>query len=187
MRKIIQTLLGAGCSDTKKYKVADLPYFLRPLFKDRDGGGITANDNPFWSQENQENRVELMHDMQGYKEGDIRSGTAFQVLNRIENGDAYGIASGKCFRITRKINGRDVVIELTPREQRLVWEKQELAYCYDAVKTEIDCCGECFGTSLVESEDLFPEMAQEMFTNLHKHDMEWEAARNDAINAMFIG
>ncbi len=90
MKRVIDTVLRNGYSKTTKYKVADLPYFLRPIFKDVEGFGITCNKNPFWEASNNENRIKLMSDMRGYRK-DIRKGTTFRIINKYENGDAYGI------------------------------------------------------------------------------------------------
>ncbi|MGN0005358.1 MAG: hypothetical protein ACI37Z_05250 [Candidatus Gastranaerophilaceae bacterium] len=90
MKRVIDTLLRTGYSKTQKYKVKDLPYFLKPIFKDIDGFGITCNKNSFWDPTNIENRMKLIHDMQGYNKN-IQKGTSFRIINTYENGDAYGI------------------------------------------------------------------------------------------------
>lgn len=90
MKRVVDTVLRIGYSKTTKYKATDLPYFLRPIFKDVKGFGITCNGNPFWNMSNNENRIRLMHDMRGYS-NDIRKGTTYRIINEYENGNAYGI------------------------------------------------------------------------------------------------
>lgn len=93
MKRVINTFLRTGYSTTKKFTTADLPYFLKPIAKDCNEGGIASNGNPFWSPENNGNRMKLIHDMLGYS-NDIRKGTTFKIINEYENGDAYGIVKG---------------------------------------------------------------------------------------------
>lgn len=93
MKRVINTFLRTGYSTTKKFTTADLPYFLKPIAKDCNEGGIASNGNPFWSPENNGNRMKLIHAMLGYS-NDIRKGTTFKIINEYENGDAYGIVKG---------------------------------------------------------------------------------------------
>ncbi len=181
MKNVIHTLLTQGYSRTAKYRVEDLPYFLRPLFEDDDAWGITAKHNRFWDDSNKEARRELTNAMLGYKEDDIREGTKFEVLNRIENGDAYGIELGKCFKISRNINGKIVEIELTPREQRLAFEKQQQSYNEDAVLNELVDCSEDYDITEEEAAPLVGKMARKMQVNIDKYDMHWDEALREAI------
>lgn len=63
MKRVINTFLRTGYSTTKKFTTADLPYFLKPIAKDCNEGGIASNGNPFWSPENNGNRMKLIHAM----------------------------------------------------------------------------------------------------------------------------
>lgn len=92
MKNIILTLLSRGYSKTTKYKRDDLPYFLRPLFEDSPILGIAlVSGLPFWSAQNRENRDDLLHDFYSVQRMSITDTAYFHILNRFENGDAYGM------------------------------------------------------------------------------------------------
>lgn len=78
-----------------KYTVEELCnrfYPLRYLIAERYGM-IMFKENAFWKPENNKNRVELIQDLQGCRLGQVR-GKYFDILNRFEHGDAYGIDKG---------------------------------------------------------------------------------------------
>ena len=93
MKKILINLLEKGYSKTKKYDIKQLEnfcYILKGLFT-KKYNMICCNSNKFWHYENNNNRWQLIQDLKGYQK-DITKGTKFTILNRYENGDAYGIA-----------------------------------------------------------------------------------------------
>ena len=92
MKTIIINILKNGYTTTKKYTVNDLArrfYPLQYIIK-QDGALITCNNNRFWQPENNEKRIQLIYDLDRARLGDIMS-DLFCVINRFENGDAYGI------------------------------------------------------------------------------------------------
>ncbi len=184
MKKLIEELLTNRESSRTEYKVADLPYFLRPLFRDVECGGIVATDNVFWQDCNTPNQHDLVVDMRGYTDS-IREGTKFTVLNRIENGDAYGIGSGRCYKIRRCINGKWYEFELSPKEQREAYDTQRLAYYESDIENQFDLAlGEDYETYGIRKEDaepLFEKMARRMVRNIDKNDMQWQYAADEAI------
>lgn len=92
MKNTIIKILRTGYTTSKKYKVTDFPYFLRPIFEDCNVGDITikCNDNKFWHHSNNDNRLKLIDDMKGYHKN-ISKGTTFHIINEYENGNAYGM------------------------------------------------------------------------------------------------
>lgn len=194
MKKLIEELLINRKSSRSEYKVADLPYFLRPLFRDVEGGGIIATDNVFWQCCNITNRRDLVVDMRGYTDS-VREGTKFTVLNRavlnrIENGDAYGIGSGSCYKIRRCINGGWCELELTPKEQREAYDTQRLAYYESDIENMFDVVAnedyETYGIRKEDAEQLFGDMALRMVRNIDKHDMQWQYAADEAIKEVAV-
>ena len=92
MKNILINLLTKGYTKTKKYTIKDIEefcYILQGLFQNKNGI-ICCNSNYFWHYENNNKRMQLIQDLKGYSK-DIRKGTKFTILNRYENGDAYGI------------------------------------------------------------------------------------------------
>ena len=93
MKNILINLLLKGYTKTKKYTIKDIEqycYILQGLFQNKYGM-ICCNKNYFWHYENNNNRFQLIQDLKNYQK-DIRKGTKYTILNRFENGDAYGIA-----------------------------------------------------------------------------------------------
>lgn len=92
MKRIIAGILCRGYSMTKVPldKIISYLYPLRYILTARDGG-IFNNHNPFWAAENNRRRLELMWDIRDMCGKSMSKGTRFTILNRFENGDAYGI------------------------------------------------------------------------------------------------
>ena len=94
-KTILLTLLSTGVSHTSKFKVEDLNRFLpgvtNLLFEQREWG-ITAKINDFWKFENNGRRAELRRDFMAVRRISVRDGSFFHILNRLANGDKYGIS-----------------------------------------------------------------------------------------------
>ena len=94
-KTILLTLLSTGVSHTSKFKVEDLNRFLpgvyNLLFEQREWG-ITAKSNDFWKHENNERRAELRNDIVSVRRASVKDGSYFHILNRLANGDKYGIS-----------------------------------------------------------------------------------------------
>lgn len=96
MKNVLLTLLRTGVSNTKKFKVEDfskyLPGVTNLLFEQREWG-ITAKSNDFWKRENSQNQAELRHDIETVRRASVRDMSYFHILNRLTNGDRYGISA----------------------------------------------------------------------------------------------
>lgn len=93
MKNIILKILRTGYTTSKKYTVEDLCkylHILRPLLKE-ECGMIICNKNAFWAYENNENRTQLINDIEAIHRNTIKDCMVFTILNRCANGDAYGI------------------------------------------------------------------------------------------------
>lgn len=91
MKQIILTILRRGFSTTKRYTVADLVkkfYPLKYILEEKDGM-IRCNGNAFWKPENNQKRMELFHDLNSVRLHFYFD--MFDLYNRFENGDGYGI------------------------------------------------------------------------------------------------
>ncbi len=95
MKNVLLTLLRTGVSHTIKFKVEDfckyLPGVTNLLFEQREWG-ITAKSNDFWKHENNDRQAELRHDIEAVRKASVHDGTYFHILNRLANGDRYGIS-----------------------------------------------------------------------------------------------
>ena len=95
MKNVLLTLLRTGVSRTTKFKVEDfskyLPGVTNLLFEQREWG-VTAKSNDFWKHENNERRAELRRDLQAVRKASVQDGSYFHILNRLANGDRYGIS-----------------------------------------------------------------------------------------------
>lgn len=92
MKQVIMTLLSRGYTTTKKYTADDLIkafYPLKYLIR-QEGELIRCNDNKFWNPKNNDNRIQLVHKLNCSRLHDM-STDYFLIINRFENGDAYGI------------------------------------------------------------------------------------------------
>jgi len=93
MKDTILRILRNGYVRTNKYSLEDLARRFYPITRiakyDKVIGGISCNDNTFWSADNQQNRMALYHELAKSKAG-IKG--MYFILNRYENGDKYGIA-----------------------------------------------------------------------------------------------
>lgn len=124
MKSTILRLLANGYTSTKKYTVDDLiRYFypLKHLIQKRPDGNIWLNSNNFWKSSNNENRLALIHDIHKAKMHDLRS-HYYSIINRFENGDAYGIDKSKGGEVMFKVeftqgNASEILIETADREQ----------------------------------------------------------------------
>ena len=96
MKNVLLTLLRIGVSNTKKFKVEDfskyLPGVADLLFEQREWG-ITAKSNDFWKHENNDRIAELRHDIEAVRRASVRDMNFFHILNRLANGDKYGIST----------------------------------------------------------------------------------------------
>ena len=91
MKKIIIGLLAKGYTTSKKplEELTKAFYPLEHLITNKNGLTM-CNDNTFWKPENNRNRCELIADLSMSKLHDIK-GHYYHILNRLANGDAYGI------------------------------------------------------------------------------------------------
>ena len=91
MKKIIIGLLAKGYTTSKKplEELTNAFYPLEHLITNKNGLTM-CNDNTFWKPENNRNRCELIADLSMSKLHDAK-GFYFNILNRLANGDAYGI------------------------------------------------------------------------------------------------
>jgi len=96
MKSVLLTLIRTGVSSTTKFKVEDfskyLPGVANLLFEQRIAG-ITAKGNDFWTEENTQKRKELLRDIQSIKKANALDSSYFSILNRLSNGDRYGISN----------------------------------------------------------------------------------------------
>ncbi|OLA94862.1 MAG: hypothetical protein BHW64_01825 [Candidatus Melainabacteria bacterium LEY3_CP_29_8] len=93
MKKIISNLLSSGFTKSKKpmEEFTKYLFILKYILKVNELGWITCNDNAFWKAENNQNRIDLMHDVLAIHKKDIRDTSYFHIMNRFANGDKYGI------------------------------------------------------------------------------------------------
>ena len=95
MKQIIITILSNGFTTSKKYNLEDCIkylYFLKYIFKTNSFTNcVCCNDNVFWLVSNNQNRIELLHDIIAIHKADIKDSAYFRIINRFENGDKYGI------------------------------------------------------------------------------------------------
>ena len=94
MKRAVIKLLKSGRTSSRKplSECVKFWYPLRGVVMVNQKGKIVANDNPFWSDENQQNRKELIWDIESIQKKNIMDRSYFHMINRYENGDAYGIA-----------------------------------------------------------------------------------------------
>lgn len=95
MKSVLLTLLCTGVSHTTKFKVEDfskyLPGVTNLLFEQRQWG-ISAKSNDFWKHDNAQRRKELRQDIENVRRASARDSSYFHILNRLANGDRYGIS-----------------------------------------------------------------------------------------------
>ena len=92
MKQTIIRLLSNGVVASRKYTADDLIkafYPLQYLIK-QEGRLIMCNRNNFWNVENNDNRAQLIHKLHRARLHDMHT-DYFLIINRFENGDAYGI------------------------------------------------------------------------------------------------
>ena len=91
MKKIIIGIFAKGYTTSKKplEELINAFYPLKYLITNKNGLTM-CNDNAFWKPENNRNRFELIADLSMSKLHDVK-GFYFNILNRLTNGDAYGI------------------------------------------------------------------------------------------------
>lgn len=96
MKSVLLTLLCTGVSHTTKFKVEDfckyLPGVTNLLFEQHQWG-ISAKSNDFWKHENSQRQAELRRDIRSIRRASVQDGTYFHILNRLSNGDRYGISN----------------------------------------------------------------------------------------------
>lgn len=96
MKKIIVDFLSNGSYKGSKYSANDFIqklFFLKYLISDTLSipKGVFWNNNPFWYPLNTAFREELIQDVQNIKRFSINDTAFFGIIDRFENGDAYGI------------------------------------------------------------------------------------------------
>lgn len=95
MKSVLLTLLRTGVSHTTKFKVEDfskyLPGVTNLLFEQRQWG-ISAKSNDFWKHDNAQRQKELRQDIENVRRASSRDSSYFHILNRLANGDRYGIS-----------------------------------------------------------------------------------------------
>lgn len=95
MKSVLLTLLRTGVSHTTKFKVEDfskyLPGVTNLLFEQRQWG-ISAKSNDFWKHDNAQRQEELRQDIENVRRASSRDSSYFHILNRLANGDRYGIS-----------------------------------------------------------------------------------------------
>ena len=92
MKKNILQILRTGVSRSKEpleryYKYF---YFFKYLIQ-REGDLTITRRNDFWSFANKQNRLELINDIYKVRRFTMTDDAYFSIINRFENGDAYGI------------------------------------------------------------------------------------------------
>ncbi len=94
MRRAVVKLLKTGQTSSRKpiSEFIRFWYPLRGVIMVNQKGKIVANDSSFWSKENEQNRNELIGDVLNMKKRSMTDRSFFHMVNRYENGDAYGIA-----------------------------------------------------------------------------------------------
>jgi hypothetical protein len=101
MKRMIMTILQQGFSTAKNKKghnLDDLIHYFPPLkhlVEKCDVMNIRCNKNPFWSKSNNENRNALYYDFFRVLQASSKDPTWVSILDRIENGDKYGIKIDK--------------------------------------------------------------------------------------------
>ncbi|MGN0961425.1 MAG: hypothetical protein ACI4PF_04430 [Christensenellales bacterium] len=99
MKNIIIKLLCSGWTSSKKYTIEQLSKYFYPIknivqyakYYNGEIMGIQANNNKFWKYENIHNRNDLINDIINIKYNNIKDLSKFLILNRLANGDKYGI------------------------------------------------------------------------------------------------
>lgn len=93
MKKLIAGILRRGYTTSAK-SYEEIVRYLYPLQFILEEGTVfhaKANGNPFWHPENSKNLMDLYHDVLRMYGHNLRYGTYYHIINRFENGDAYGI------------------------------------------------------------------------------------------------
>ena len=91
-------ILRAGFTKTKKYTITDLNRYLYPLsciLEISPAGYITCNRNTFWKPENNKKRIELIYLIRAMRKPIKTDKNYCEIINRFENGDAFGIRKEK--------------------------------------------------------------------------------------------
>lgn len=95
MKHIISSILRNGVTTSKKKTLDDYIKYLYPLKYileiDSDTKWVRCNRNAFWYEPNNQNRIELYHDIMAIHRANIKDDAYFRIINRFENGDKYGI------------------------------------------------------------------------------------------------
>lgn len=97
MKRYILKLLRTGFVRSKRYRAVDYAswlWVLKYLVEDSDMSEdtCTCRRNPFWDPANNKNRQDLIADIAMIgRAHDIRDIGYFRVINRLANGDRYGI------------------------------------------------------------------------------------------------
>ena len=95
MKNAIYNLLKNGYYNGKKYTLDDMLkklYFLKYIARADGGLQVMTSRNKFWDYTNNSNRIDLLHDLYSVHQFKLTDNAYFHIINRFENGDAYGIA-----------------------------------------------------------------------------------------------
>ena len=92
MKQTIIRLLKNGYSVSQKYTADNLIKAFYPLqyIIQQDGKMIRTKSNKFWDYNNIDKRAALIQDLSFARLHNMK-GRYFNILNRFENGDGYGI------------------------------------------------------------------------------------------------
>lgn len=92
MKNILVNLLRTGFSTSKKSidEICKGYWELKQLFI-QENGFIRCASNKFWSYENNQNRLNLIHIIARTKRATITDGWHFTYLNNMANGNKFGM------------------------------------------------------------------------------------------------
>lgn len=93
MKKVVINLLLTGVTKSKKSLKEFIAYcdILKYLLKEDKDGRVVIRENHFWSYENGENRALFVYYLSGVRKRSISDTFYFHILNRMSNGDKFGI------------------------------------------------------------------------------------------------
>ena len=93
MKKIVRNILLTGVTKSKKSLREFVPYcdILKYLLKEDKDGRVVLKENYFWSYENRGNREMFAYLLTNARKKSISDTFYFQILNRMSNGDKFGI------------------------------------------------------------------------------------------------
>lgn len=95
MKNLTLKILRTGYSTSKKplEDYTKYLYLLKYIFNTDSTGRVSCNDNPFWEHTNNDNRMDLYHDIMNMHSRKPTDNCYYRIINRFENGDKYGIST----------------------------------------------------------------------------------------------